>query len=60
MILVTGGAGYVGSLLVGELLALGEHVRVVDTLWFGNPFEAHNRLEVIKADIRDSSGLVPL
>jgi nucleoside-diphosphate-sugar epimerase len=53
MILVTGGAGYVGSLLVGELLALGEHVRVVDTLWFGNPFEAHNRLEVIKADIRE-------
>ena len=53
MILVTGGAGYVGSVLVNELLALGESVRVVDTLWFGNPFSAANkRLEVIEADVR--------
>ena len=27
--------------------------RVVDTLWFGNPFEDHDRLEVIEADVRD-------
>ena len=46
MILVTGGAGYIGSVLVRELLALGERVRVVDTLWFGNPFPPHERLEV--------------
>ena len=53
MILVTGGAGYVGSVLVNELLSLGESVRVVDTLWFGNPFSAGNRrLEVIQADVR--------
>src|ERR671916_647854 len=38
MILVTGGAGYVRSVLVRELLSLGERVRGVDTLWFGNPF----------------------
>jgi len=53
MILVTGGAGYVGSLLVRELLGLGESVRVVDTLWYGNPFESHPRLEVIEDDLRD-------
>jgi nucleoside-diphosphate-sugar epimerase len=53
MILVTGGAGYLGSLLVPELLSLGESVRVVDTFWFGCPFEPHQRLERIEADVRD-------
>jgi nucleoside-diphosphate-sugar epimerase len=55
MILITGGAGYVGSVLVRELLALGEQVRVVDTLWFGNPFPPHERLEVIEGDLRHPS-----
>src|SRR3954469_1095003 len=54
MILVTGGAGYIGSLLVRELLALGETVRVVDTHWFGNSFDTHERLELVKADLRYS------
>jgi nucleoside-diphosphate-sugar epimerase len=52
LILVTGGAGYVGSLLVRELLTLGETVRVVDTHWFGNSFDTHDNLELIKADLR--------
>jgi nucleoside-diphosphate-sugar epimerase len=52
MILVTGGAGYIGSLLVRELLALGEMVRVVDTHWFGSSFDTHEGLELIKADLR--------
>jgi nucleoside-diphosphate-sugar epimerase len=68
MILVTGGAGYIGSLLVRELLAVGETVRVVDTHWFGDSFESHERLELIKADLRyadatyleDVSGVVHL
>jgi nucleoside-diphosphate-sugar epimerase len=34
-ILVTGGAGYIGSLLTGELLRLGTKVTVVDDLLFG-------------------------
>jgi len=53
MILVTGGAGYIGSLLVQELLAMGETVRVVDTLWFGNPFGRHAGLELIEGDVGD-------
>jgi len=52
MILVTGGAGYVGCVLVPELLALGKKVRVVDTLWFENPLQPHHNLEVIQGDIR--------
>ena len=52
MILVTGGAGYVGSLLVPELLALGNSVRVVDTLWFGNSLASHPKLTLIQADVR--------
>ena len=52
MILVTGGAGYVGSVLVNDLLALGEQVRVVDTQWFGNPFAKHERLDLVQADLR--------
>jgi nucleoside-diphosphate-sugar epimerase len=34
-ILITGGAGYIGSLLVGELLRLGAKVTVIDNLIFG-------------------------
>lgn len=52
MILVTGGAGYVGSVLVPELLAIGESVRVVDTLWFSERLPAHPQLEIVQGDIR--------
>jgi nucleoside-diphosphate-sugar epimerase len=34
-VLVTGGAGYIGSLLTGELLRTGFHVTVIDDLLFG-------------------------
>jgi UDP-glucose 4-epimerase len=34
-VLITGGAGYIGSLLAGELLRLGVKVTVVDDLLFG-------------------------
>src|SRR3989304_9996340 len=54
MILVTGGGGDVGSLLVPELLALGESVRVVDVFWVEPRLQPHARLETITGDIRDA------
>lgn len=54
-ILVTGGAGYIGSLLTGVLLASGHEVRVVDSLMFGGesllPYFSHPGFDFHKADV---------
>ena len=56
-ILITGGAGYVGTATVGLFLSKGYNVRIIDSLRFGGqaiiPFFAHPNFEFIKADIRD-------
>jgi nucleoside-diphosphate-sugar epimerase len=54
-VLVTGGAGYIGCILVGRLLARGYEVRVLDRLYWGEqPLRsARDRIEVICADVRD-------
>jgi len=56
-VLVTGGAGYVGSVLVPKLLAQGHHVKVLDLFMYGeNTLDAvkdNPNLELIKGDIRD-------
>lgn len=53
-ICVAGGAGYVGSRLVPELLKLGHHVVVLDLYLYGDKvFDPHPNLTEIKADIRD-------
>ncbi len=58
-ILVTGGAGYVGSCLVPQLLELGYRVTVYDTLFFGDDFlpKQNSNLNIIKGDIRDTACL---
>jgi len=57
-ILVTGGAGYIGSLLVPELLRKNYAVRVLDNLMHDQaPFLAEfidDKLEFIKGDVRDA------
>ncbi|MEK9568219.1 MAG: SDR family oxidoreductase [Paracoccaceae bacterium] len=58
-VLITGGAGYVGSLLVPQLLDQGYAVTVYDTMWFGDEhFQKNNpKLKLIKGDIRDTTSL---
>lgn len=52
-ILVTGGAGYVGSVLVPKLLTDGYHVKVLDLYLYGDVLGKHKRLLQIRGDIRD-------
>lgn len=56
-VLVTGGAGYLGSTVVLQLLRMGLKVRVLDSLLFGEtPLEAlrgHSNCELIRGDVRD-------
>lgn len=50
-ILVTGGCGYVGTVLVPFLLNNNYKVTVIDTMWFGNKLKKNKDLKIIKSDI---------
>ncbi|MCA1723322.1 MAG: NAD(P)-dependent oxidoreductase, partial [Thermomicrobia bacterium] len=56
-VLVTGAAGYIGSILVRRLLERGYHVRVLDRLMYGDDairdILGHPHLELVVADFRD-------
>ena len=56
-ILVTGGAGYVGHVLVPQLLDDLHQVVVYDTFWFGDALPKHARLKKVKGDIRDAKAI---
>lgn len=47
-ILVTGGCGYVGSVLVPNLAIKGHEITVVDAQWFGNFLPKATNINVIK------------
>ena len=53
-VLITGGAGYVGSILSGHLLSHGYNVRIFDQMYFGEhpPKAASALLVTRKGDIR--------
>lgn len=63
-ILVTGGAGYLGSTMVPELLAMGHNVTVVDNFMYQQNSLAHvcyhPRFDVVRGDVRTESVMLPL
>ena len=62
LILILGGAGYIGSLLVERLLEKGYRVRVLDSLLYGddalNPVRYHPDFELIVGDCRNIQDVV--
>lgn len=56
-ILVTGGAGYIGSFMVKSLLDRGEEVVVFDSLERGHGDAIDSRAKFIQGDIKNTSGL---
>ncbi len=56
-ILITGGAGYIGSLLTSELLRQNYQVTLLDSLLFGGesilPFMSHPNFHFIKSDVTE-------
>ena len=60
-VLITGGAGYIGSLLTSELLRLNYRVTVLDSLLFGGeslvPFLHHPNFHFVKADVTEKRAI---
>ncbi len=56
-ILITGGAGYIGSILTSELLRQNYRVSILDSLLFGGesivPFLNHPNFNFVKADVTE-------
>lgn len=59
-ILVTGGAGFIGSHLVDRLIAMGDEVTVLDDLSGGTAGYLDPRARLIRGDVRDADHLVLL
>lgn len=60
-VVITGGAGYIGSLLTSELLRANYRVTVLDSLLFGGeslvPFLHHPNFQFVKADVTEPRAL---
>ena len=56
-ILVTGGAGYIGSIVVEQLVAAGESVVVFDNLYQGHLQAVHPEAVFVKGDLADRAAV---
>jgi UDP-glucose 4-epimerase len=59
-ILVTGGAGFIGSHIVDLLLARGHQVVVFDNLSTGSTTNLNPNAEFVRGDVRDAEALTPV
>lgn len=59
-ILVTGGAGYIGSIATAELIAAGHQVVVFDNLYQGHRAAVHPEAAFVEGDLRDSDAVAGL
>jgi nucleoside-diphosphate-sugar epimerase len=59
LVVVTGGAGFIGSHLTDALVDCGFRVRVVDNFATGHRERVNPRAELIEADIREADALAP-
>ena len=56
-VLVTGGAGYIGSVVVEELIREGDQVTVLDNLYQGHRAAVHPQAEFALADLADAGAV---
>ena len=56
-ILVTGGCGYIGTLLIKKLLSQKHNVICIDNQLFGNYLKKNKRLKIIKENILNINNL---
>ena len=54
-VLVTGGAGYIGSVVVEELIREGDQVAVLDNLYQGHRAALHPQAEFVLGDLADAA-----
>jgi UDP-glucose 4-epimerase len=59
-VVVTGGAGFIGSHLARKLVELGHEVHVIDDLSFGSRERVPSASELHVVDIRDTAALKPV
>jgi len=61
-VLITGGAGYLGSVLSRKLLEKGHKVRIIDNLWYGkepiNECLKNKNFNLIQEDVRNLVSIV--